>query len=277
MEEEKKRAEQDKRAAIAALEERSREFFKEREHKRQLEAQINVMKSQLISGGVVGYEGAPTSKRESLIARKAYEKKMQELESERTKLEESKAQVDRYKGLLQKQRDIMIALATRLNERDEAIVQMQEELDAYDKIHKDSESHVKNMRSRIRKLESHLVGHGIDLPKEDFHDDKDSDNSSKKSEGVKLDDVETLNVTYNNLLSPDEKILELAQIADRRKAQISELKEHIQQINRPPPQLSQALEENKQLRREAESYRMELNCLMSKQSNQSSLSRCSCR
>lgn len=56
------------------------------------------------------------------MARKAYEKRIDELERERKKLEESKAQVDRYKHLLQKQRDIMIALTTRLNERDEAII-----------------------------------------------------------------------------------------------------------------------------------------------------------
>ena len=30
----------------------------------------------------------------------------------------------------------MIALTTKLNERDEAIVQLQEEIDAYDKINK---------------------------------------------------------------------------------------------------------------------------------------------
>ena len=35
-------------------------------------------------------------------------------------------QVHRYKALLQKQRDIMIALTARLNERDEALLAMQE-------------------------------------------------------------------------------------------------------------------------------------------------------
>lgn len=37
-------------------------------------------------------------------------------------MEEDKVQVDRYKQLTLKQRDIMIALTTRLNERDETIV-----------------------------------------------------------------------------------------------------------------------------------------------------------
>jgi hypothetical protein len=40
--------------------------------------------------------------------------------------------VERYKSLLLKQRDIMIALTQRLNERDEQILGLQAELEAYD-------------------------------------------------------------------------------------------------------------------------------------------------
>lgn len=42
MEEQKKRAEADKLAALTALEKRSREFLREKEEKRQLEAKIQV-------------------------------------------------------------------------------------------------------------------------------------------------------------------------------------------------------------------------------------------
>lgn len=54
-----------------------------------------------------------------------YEARLKELEAERTAVEEDLAQVDRYKTLLLKQRDIMIALTARLNERDEQIVTLQ--------------------------------------------------------------------------------------------------------------------------------------------------------
>ena len=50
--------------------------------------------------------------------------KLNEIERERTQIEEGKAQVDRYKQLLLKQRDIMIALTSRLNERDETILSL---------------------------------------------------------------------------------------------------------------------------------------------------------
>ncbi len=48
-------------------------------------------------------------------------------------------QVDRYKQLLLKQRDIMILLTQRLNERDEQIVALQDELDAYDRHQRELE------------------------------------------------------------------------------------------------------------------------------------------
>ena len=54
--------------------------------------------------------------------REEYEKRLADLEMERETIEEEKAQVDRYKQLLLKQRDIMIALTQRLNERDEQIM-----------------------------------------------------------------------------------------------------------------------------------------------------------
>eukprot|EP01059_Diplonema_ambulator_P003835 TRINITY_DN13532_c0_g3_i1.p1 TRINITY_DN13532_c0_g3~~TRINITY_DN13532_c0_g3_i1.p1 ORF type:complete len:889 (+),score=315.04 TRINITY_DN13532_c0_g3_i1:126-2792(+) len=65
-----------------------------------------------------------------------YMARLDELDKERQVIEEDKAQVDRYKQLLLKQRDIMIALTARLNERDESILSLQEELDAYDQQQK---------------------------------------------------------------------------------------------------------------------------------------------
>lgn len=41
-------------------------------------------------------------------------------------------QAERYKALLLKQRDIMVQLTGRLNERDEQILMLQAEIEAYD-------------------------------------------------------------------------------------------------------------------------------------------------
>jgi hypothetical protein len=60
----------------------------------------------------------------------------------------------------------MIALTTRLNERDEAIIQMQEELDAYDNIHKDSEIATGALRNRVHQLENFIRDNSLVLPQE---------------------------------------------------------------------------------------------------------------
>lgn len=136
LEEEKRRAEEDKLAALVALEKRSKEFMQEKEEKRRLEERIVSMQSQLLVGGhnLADTPAFRTAlQQEHHRIRKEYETRLQELETERQSIEEDKAQVDRYKQLLLKQRDIMIALTARLNERDESILALQEELDAYDR------------------------------------------------------------------------------------------------------------------------------------------------
>lgn len=63
-----------------------------------------------------------------------FDQKMQEIEKERQRLEEGKSEVAGYKDLLVKQRDIMIELTSRLNERDEHNNQLLEELDDFDRV-----------------------------------------------------------------------------------------------------------------------------------------------
>lgn len=129
-------------AAITALESRSREYMMEKEEKKKLEEKIKMLNSQLLIGGKQ-IEDTPQFKsaleEKQRLIRQEYEGKLSELERERQQIEEDKAQVDRYKQLLLKQRDIMIALTARLNERDETIITLQEELDAYERVHRETE------------------------------------------------------------------------------------------------------------------------------------------
>ena len=112
-------------AAIQALERRSEEFMKEKEDKRQLEQRINSLQGQMLVGGTEGKNVQDTPAFRSALQesqekiRREYESRLHELERERETIEEEKAQVDRYKQLLLKQRDIMILLTQRLNERDD--------------------------------------------------------------------------------------------------------------------------------------------------------------
>lgn len=124
------------------------------------------MNSQLLIGGRK-IEDTPQFRnaleQQQKIIREQYEKKLLDLEKERQIIEEDKAQVDQYKQLLLKQRDIMIALTNRLNERDETIVQLQEELDAYDRIHRETEETLENKIEQIAKLEAILKEQNINV------------------------------------------------------------------------------------------------------------------
>jgi len=50
----------------------------------------------------------------------------------------------------------MIALTSRLNERDETIIQLQEELDAYDRIHRETEQVIELKQMRVQQLEKYI-------------------------------------------------------------------------------------------------------------------------
>ncbi|DBA03560.1 TPA: hypothetical protein N0F65_011461 [Lagenidium giganteum] len=173
LDEQRRRAEEDKMAAIRALEERSREFMREKEEKKKLEQRISMLTSQMLMssqkrshggaedvGGMGGASGQTFDAEDPLILeaikehqdriRKEYECRLADLEKERETIEEEKAQVDRYKQLLLKQRDIMIALTQRLNERDEQITALQDELDAYDR-------HQKELEEKLDEKTAHLI------------------------------------------------------------------------------------------------------------------------
>ena len=58
----------------------------------------------------------------------------------------------------------MIALTARLNERDETIIQLQEELDAYERIHRETEIAVDKKQDRIMQLEHVMQQRGVEIP-----------------------------------------------------------------------------------------------------------------
>ena len=123
VDEQRRKAEADKLQALTELELRSREFLIEKQAKRDLEARIAAMQSQLLG-----------SDDPSSIARvrAEYEEKLKSIEAERHEAADSTRQVERYKAVLLKQRDIMLGLTARLRERDERIAELQLEVTASD-------------------------------------------------------------------------------------------------------------------------------------------------
>ncbi|CAD8140294.1 unnamed protein product [Paramecium octaurelia] len=167
LERERQKALEDKQEVQSAYEQRSKDLDQERQLRKQLEEKISALNSQMLVGGQK-IEETPQfqnalEKQQKLI-RQQYQEKLQELEKERQSIEEDKAQTDKYKQLLLKQRDIMIALTNRLNERDETILQLQEELDAYEKLQKELEDIIQTKQSRVEQLEDIINKNNLEVP-----------------------------------------------------------------------------------------------------------------
>ena len=103
-------------------------------------------------------------KNEHARIRDEYESKIRELEADRQEAEEGRAQVGRYKAVLLKQRDIMIALTARLNERDETIIRMQEELKAYDGEYRRVEDALDAKTAELIALRRAAMRHSAESP-----------------------------------------------------------------------------------------------------------------
>lgn len=240
LEEQKKKAEQDKKEVLKKLEQASRQYLQEREEKNKLEMKISLMSSQMITGGQK-IEDTPQfrsalEERQTILL-KEFDNKLQEFEKERQQLEEDKVEVERYKSLLLKQRDIMIALTTKLNERDETIVQLQEEVEAYDKINHQQEELLELRQNNINSLINLCKEKQLELPKQILSMAKDEEliigktQNSKKVDSKKYltyeaekkhnNEYETYPLT---MLNADEKIKELKGIIKEQENEINILK-----------------------------------------------------
>ena len=235
LEQDKRKAEEDKAAAINALEELSKEVGQEKDERRRLEEKIKVMSSQLLLGGKK-IEDTPQflyalEERQKVI-KEEYDKKLRDLEKERELIEEDKAEVDRYKQLLLKQRDIMVALTARLNERDETIIQLQEELDAYDRIHRETENILDRKCARVQILENCLEEHKISVPSLEEEDKfpEQSDLVQRRyapyqaESGTDPPDTDVSEAPLY-LLTAEEKIAELTDIIEQQKQKFSNVQQ----------------------------------------------------
>ena len=223
LQEEKEQALQDKNEAIKELEKASRQYLIEREEKLKLEKKIQIMNSQMITGGHK-IEETPQFKSALKNQLKFYEDKILEIEKERQKMEENKAENEEYKVLLFKQRDIMNALTYKLNERDEELAQLQEELETFEKIEEINEK----LKNRIELLEYILIENKIPFPLYNLNYNKNNKNYffSKKKNNQSYLPYEAENNSKQfegkpiTMLSADEKITELKNIINEQENKI---------------------------------------------------------
>ena len=215
LQEEKEQALQDKNEAIRELEKASRQYLLEREEKLNLEKKIQMMNSQMITGGHK-IEETPQFKSALKNQLQKYESKIQEIEKEKEKMFEDIHESEQYKDILNKQKDIMIALSNKLNERDEIIANLEEQLE----ILNDQETNLNNYSMRINQLEALLIKNKIpfsNLPKLKKNEDNDKNYLPYEAEtNYKQFDNKPL-----VMLSSEEKINELRGIISEQENKIN--------------------------------------------------------
>ena len=110
----------------------------------------------------------------------------------------------------------MIALTSRLNERDETIIQLQEELDAYDRIHRETENVIEAKTLRIMQLEGFINDKcNKDVPASQFNDDYPANLGGQLFGERKYPPIQNFNDGDNDtmtMLTADEKVDELMQV-----------------------------------------------------------------
>ncbi|OQS03526.1 kinesin [Thraustotheca clavata] len=256
LDEQRRRAEEDKMAAIRALEQRSLEFMLEKEEKKKLEQRIIMLTSQMLmshqnkqknaeGGGEFSTEDPQfrlALKEQQERIRKEYECRLADLEKERETIEEEKAQVDRYKQLLLKQRDIMIALTQRLNERDEQIMALQDELDAYDRHQKALEEKLDEKTAQLIHLQRVTMEHNATSPNKNAELIKALGEWGFKqrpatSSGKQYLPYDQSPIVCNNnaspkdkLLSADEKVEELMRVVEAQRAEYARAMKELEDV-----------------------------------------------
>lgn len=128
-----------------------------------------MMNSQMLIGGSHKMEDTPQFRsaleKRQMMLMKEFDQKLQEFESpERDAIDHDKAQAEKFKSLLLKQRDIMVALTTKLNERDESLVMLQDQLELYENVYIDHEDLINSLKDTFKILESTLKDNNISVP-----------------------------------------------------------------------------------------------------------------
>jgi hypothetical protein len=110
----------------------------------------------------------------------------------------------------------MIALTARLNERDETIIQLQEELDAYDRIHRETEQLIESKTDRVNQLEGFISENNMQVPQEQVQEGDYLRDCSvffpRQERKYPPLDNEANEDLADQLLTADEKIQELMQV-----------------------------------------------------------------
>jgi len=262
---------EDKNNIIKQLELTSQKYLNEKNEKKNLEKKIEMIKKNCDENKIENYnlniEQTPQFKRifeqKQEILLKEFEDKLKEYEKENNKLNNNN-EIERYKNLILKQREMMSDLTKKINEKDENIIQLQEDKELLEKINEQNDYYItllnKNFKNVIeyfkKKKEKEvddILDNYINIYKKI---NNDITNKFETRDTIKLNtkkylpydyslenkQISNLNISnlnssetsfnYNNLtnenqiilLTPEEKIKELKSILKDRENEIKILK-----------------------------------------------------
>ena len=148
----------DKKNIIKELEETSQLYYKERDEKKKLENKIEIINKdfEIYKNNFNNLEIEKTPQFISAIEKrqnsllKEFDNKLQEFQ--KTNKSINTEEIERYKQLILKQREMMSTLTKKINERDENILQLQEDNEAYEKINEQLDSYIFILNQNFKNL-----------------------------------------------------------------------------------------------------------------------------
>lgn len=196
----------DKDMALKLLEKASSKYLQEKEEKANLEKILSNFNSHVLYGGekvedTPEFKSALKEKQNILI--KEFDIKLKEIEKEKYILQEDNNQIQKYKDLLNKQRDIMITLTNKLNERDEIIEglhnQLDEIMDKYNYLKRQELNKAKEVNNYIdnNTIYNTNLNNSLGLRKLSKFINKSKENENKSEYFVKNNNKESLKYNLN--------------------------------------------------------------------------------
>ena len=158
---------EDKKNIINQLEQTSQMYYKERDEKKKLENKIEMLNKDYENYknnnnvNNIQIEKTPEfisalEERQNTLL-KEFDNKLQEFQKEKNKNNNNNninnnEEIERYKQLILKQREMMSALTKKINERDETILQLQEENEVYEKINEQQDNNIFLLNQNFKNL-----------------------------------------------------------------------------------------------------------------------------
>ena len=155
---------EEKKNIMNQLEQTSQMYYKERDEKKNLENKIEIINKDFEkykNNNNIQIEKTPQfisaieEKQNSLL--KEFDNKLQEFQRENNKninnnINNNNEEIERYKQLILKQREMMSTLTKKINERDETILQLQEDNEAYEKINEQLDNYIFLLNQNFKNL-----------------------------------------------------------------------------------------------------------------------------